>query len=239
MHALPPVLCQNPVRIENVDVFVSRWKPSLPDCLSKIRVQGSTRIGPRKPSATTACHSGSNSSPPAPAKNGSAVLGLALPNVEELAGIIDHRKAGYGRSMASERICPILDAAVETKTYWSSENWGRDQGFDPEDCRSEPALGKPTGSRGTVETWNSNIRADCSPAYTEEEESSITDLAVFSGKSLLGTCLDRLSRCAHGDVLNSVCIDCPRSPPSTPSALQRNRTPYGTVDSGADHPSLS
>jgi hypothetical protein len=66
--------------------------PILSDSISQIPVQGSTRIGPRKLSAaTTACHSGSDSPPPAPAKNGSAVLGLALPNVEKLAGIVDRR----------------------------------------------------------------------------------------------------------------------------------------------------
>ena len=123
-------------------------RPLLSDCLSQIRVQGSTRIGPRKlGAATTACHSDSNSSHPTPAKYGSAVLGLALPNVEELAGIVDHRKAGYSGPMASERVFPMLDAAVETKAHRLSGNRERDQGFNPEDCPSESALGKSTSTR--------------------------------------------------------------------------------------------
>jgi hypothetical protein len=44
--------------------------------------------------------------------------------------------------MASKGIGSILEAAVETKAYWSSGNRERDQGFNPEDCRSESTLGK-------------------------------------------------------------------------------------------------
>jgi len=121
--------------------------PLLSDGLSRIPVQGSTRIGPRKlGAATTACHSGSDSPPPAPAKNGSAVLGLALPNVEKLAGIVDRRQAGYGRSMASERVCPVLVAAVERKPHRPSGDRERGQGFDPEDCGQLPSLLENAGN---------------------------------------------------------------------------------------------
>jgi hypothetical protein len=160
-------------------MFLSQdGSPLLSNCVSQIGFQESRRICPRKPStATTGCPSGSNSSPPAPAKNGLAVLDLTLPKVEELAEIVDHPKAGYSGSIASNGICFILAAPVETKAHRSPGNRGGNQGFNPEDCRSESALEKSTRTRGSAETRHSYLRADCRPAHAEEEEATITALA--------------------------------------------------------------
>jgi hypothetical protein len=73
---------------------------------------------------------------PRSAKSESKVLGLALSNLGKLAGVIDRRKTGYSGSMASEKVSPILDAAVETKACWSSRNRDRNQRFNPKDSGS-------------------------------------------------------------------------------------------------------
>jgi len=85
--------------------------------------------------------------------------------------------------MASEWVCPVLDAAVEKKPHRSFGDREGDQGFDPEDCVGESDLGKSSSTRGTAKTRHPHLGASCSPAYAEAEETAIADLARAPGQS--------------------------------------------------------
>jgi hypothetical protein len=96
-------------------------------------IEATSRIGDRESRASSATHGFKPQSQTiAASKNGSAVLGLGLSNLEKVARVADHRQIPYGRSMASEGTCPLLDVGFERESYWPSRNQQRDQGVDPE-----------------------------------------------------------------------------------------------------------